>query len=79
VAQKRLFYFANETGGLSKTKSATKFLTYTPEKSNATHCAKLDTFSINIQRYSKNQAQKLHFWATLCAYQGQYKRFIRKF
>jgi len=34
--------------------------------------AKLDTFSINLQRYSQNNAQKLDFRATLWGHRGQY-------
>jgi len=38
------------------------------------NCAKLDTFSDNVQHYSLNH--KIAFWATLWGHQGQYKRFI---
>jgi len=38
--------------------------------------AKLDTFSINVQRYSPKSCTKLDFWATLWGHQEQYMRFI---
>jgi len=40
--------------------------------------AKLDMFSINVQRYLQNH-KIAFFWVTLWGHQGQYKRFIWNF